>query len=412
MMVFKKILYKNSLKNCLLLLFILITIIFILVEIRNGRYWQSDFEVYYKSALRALHGENLYRPDEDQFYRYKYSPAAAYLFIPFLLFSFAKAKFIYSFFLTFMMYICHILCIKFCYNDLQKMKDLNYKRSILVFMALILPILAFYIRELHLGQVNIILLLLYLLSFYFYRRNLFISALILTLSGFIKPYFIIFIMYFIYEKQFKYVFYIMLSSIIFFFIPFFTYNLSMSIEQNMLWINELKLEILLENNIKDGRAISIFSLFSKYISFDIFRHKILSHLIILLTCCVFIISFLRKTAKFLPRDEKLFYDLSLFCVFIPLLISNGLNTYVIILPALYIILKNLNKKYHIKIVIFIISCVFIGFNFTDGGVFTSWIKKLLLLPLGAILLLGVLYSSINKIKDNDEYVYEKKMNDL
>ena len=90
--------------------FIIFTIIFIFFELKNGRYWQSDFEVYYKSAKRALLGENLYRPDEDGFYRFKYSPFSAYLFIPFTLLPFTYAKYLYSFFISLLMFFNFLYC--------------------------------------------------------------------------------------------------------------------------------------------------------------------------------------------------------------------------------------------------------------------------------------------------------------
>lgn len=111
MSVFKNEIYKNSrMREFLFFFFIIFTIIFIFFELKNGRYWQSDFEVYYKSAKRALLGENLYRPDEDGFYRFKYSPFSAYLFIPFTLLPFTYAKYLYSFFISLLMFFNFLYC--------------------------------------------------------------------------------------------------------------------------------------------------------------------------------------------------------------------------------------------------------------------------------------------------------------
>ena len=63
-----------------------VCILFMLAEIINRRFWMSDFEVYYKSSDRLLHGENLYRIVADGHYVFKYSPTSAALFIPFLVF--------------------------------------------------------------------------------------------------------------------------------------------------------------------------------------------------------------------------------------------------------------------------------------------------------------------------------------
>ena len=60
----------------------LASVIFMCAEMHNGRFACRDFEVYYKAGARVAAGENLYRPEEDGFYEYLYSPVAAIYFAP------------------------------------------------------------------------------------------------------------------------------------------------------------------------------------------------------------------------------------------------------------------------------------------------------------------------------------------
>ena len=63
-----------------------------LCEIKNHRFNSSDFTVYHRAAGRFIHGENLYQPDVDGHYNYKYSPTAAIYFIPSAIFPDTAAK--------------------------------------------------------------------------------------------------------------------------------------------------------------------------------------------------------------------------------------------------------------------------------------------------------------------------------
>lgn len=396
----EEILINSRMRGFLIVFFMIFTFIFILIELRNGRYWQSDFEVYYKSAKRALLGENLYRPDEDGFYRFKYAPFSAYLFIPFSFFSFENAKIIYSFFLSLLMcfnyFLCYSLSKDFLILHLKKVKNINLY-LISVFFISLLPLAVFFVRELHLGQVNIILLFLYLYSFYLLKNRKYISLLFLALSAFIKPYFFIFLVYFAYEKQIKNVFLSLLFLLIISISSLLTYSYNNLINQYYLWFNELKIELIRESALGNDSNISIFSLFDKYISFSFFDSLVLKKISIVLICILFVIYFLKKTSAFLSKESKLFYDFSLLCIFISLLTSNGKNVYIILLPVYFILASKLDLKNYIQLFLFIVASVFIGLDFGDGGIYTKWIRIYHLLPVSAIILLFLLLLSIKKV---------------
>ncbi len=148
----------NQNKYLMLTICGLVCIGYLFMEMINGRFAMVDFEVVHRAANRLLVGEKLYWPVEDGFYHYKYGPSGAILFIPLTLFSFETARIIYwiaiSILIVRSLYLCLILS-----NSITEFtpKRINY----LVFVgALILGV--HFELEIHLGQINIILFVLYL----------------------------------------------------------------------------------------------------------------------------------------------------------------------------------------------------------------------------------------------------------
>jgi len=148
--------------SSLIIIFSLMTI-FMVFEVRNNRFTMNDFGVYYRAASRLMDSENLYRPVEDGHYYYKYSPTAAMYFIPFAILPLAIAKISYWLFLAALMCFGFYLCLKMVKPDYQKLPTKTVNSRLLI-SALILGV--YLQRELHLGQVNHILLVIYLMIVY------------------------------------------------------------------------------------------------------------------------------------------------------------------------------------------------------------------------------------------------------
>jgi hypothetical protein len=75
-----------------LLVFLVVLALGLIVEAAAKKLPMNDFRVYHTAGLRLLGGENLYRPLEDGFYCFKYSPVAAMFFVPLSLLPLAVAK--------------------------------------------------------------------------------------------------------------------------------------------------------------------------------------------------------------------------------------------------------------------------------------------------------------------------------
>ena len=149
-----------------------------------------------------MHGENLYRPIEDGFYHYKYSPVAALFFIPFAVFPFGAAKVLYWFFLSSVICFGFYLSILMLEPGFRRRDDFRPINNCVLLSALVVSV--HFVRELELGQVNHLLLVVYLCAMYlFWKNRQLLCALMLSASFFLKPFSLIFLPWFLLRKNWK-----------------------------------------------------------------------------------------------------------------------------------------------------------------------------------------------------------------
>jgi hypothetical protein len=120
-------------------------------------------------------------------------------------------------------------------------------------------------RELHLGQVNQLLLAAYLSAVYFWQKNkVFPSALILAASIFIKPFGFIFVPYFLIKRQFRLTCLFLLGVLVLGLSPLLFYGWQGLISQYSGWIAELAAELGHKQNLLQNGNHTIFSIFARY----------------------------------------------------------------------------------------------------------------------------------------------------
>jgi hypothetical protein len=155
----------------------------------------SDFGVPYRNAGRVLQGETLYRATDGHL-QYKYAPVSALYFAPFALLPLETAKFVW-----FVLEIAFLagICV-FGWRILpRKMKGPGF-----VIGLGLLAMLKFLGRELQLGQVNllIILLLVLMISAFLAGKDA-AAGCLWAVSIFIKLYALVFLPYFAVKKRWK-----------------------------------------------------------------------------------------------------------------------------------------------------------------------------------------------------------------
>lgn len=176
----------------------ILCILYYVLEWYNGRAQMADFRVYYDAANALLHGNTLYGKAfgvSSGFY--KYSPFACIPFIPLALLPYSIASVIY--------YGITTAAIIFF-----SVRVSTYLQGASANQRLLLPLLAglFLIdhleRELHLGNINLLLLIALFETFIALKSNQNIrGGVFYGLVLLFKPHFVLLLPYFIWKKRFK-----------------------------------------------------------------------------------------------------------------------------------------------------------------------------------------------------------------
>ena len=186
-------------------LFILVTSIILLfilaLQIINRRFWMHDFEVYYLAAQAFMNDQPVYgRAYIFDTAFYKYSPFSLYLFVPFSILPYAAAKVIFFLLISAATVATLLLAAHLLQSTSERGQ--TYSNGLLFIVMGIVSSQVF--RELHLGNVNMILLLLLLVMLHRLLKGKQVSAgIVFALVLFIKPHFFILVPLLLFRKQFQ-----------------------------------------------------------------------------------------------------------------------------------------------------------------------------------------------------------------
>lgn len=391
---------KNRNTNFGLIILAIICILFMFAEIINHRFWLSDFEVYYKAADRILHSQNLYRISADAYYVFKYSPTSAIYFIPFIIFPFAIAKYVYWLFLTSIIVIGFYLCIKILKPSLFTNQNVKSINTITLLATLFLAI--HFLRELHLGQVNYLLLFLYIVALYFYKKQKrTVFSLILAISIFIKPFTLIFIPYLIIKKKYAELLMFACFSVVLFLLPFLFYgSIEITLNQYQLWFSELRIELSHKQGLLENANYTIFSVFARYtpIRFLLINSKIsfVYQIVMLILIGISFLWFTKINSKNINIEQKHYFSIiefSLLVSFIPLLAFTSENAFIFSQILVFIILLHYKSLKNYEKGLAIVAFFFIGGNNSEliGRELSKKIDDISLLTFGVIILIYLLY---------------------
>jgi hypothetical protein len=386
------------------LAFILIVCLsFLFAETINNRLWLSDFEVYYKAAYRMINSLNLYRYPEDGHYIFKYSPVSAIIFIPFTVFSFGVAKVIYWLFLTGIIVLNFYLSIRLLSQKIDFSSDTKKINTLYVLSALILAL--HFLRELHLGQVNYLLMFMYVLVlFSLINKKVITASIILSLSLFIKPFGLIFLPYLFYRKKFKALFMVGLSSIVWGFTPLLFYrSWHLFINQYYAWFNEIGIEMGHKQYLLANANHTLFSVIARYTplrfilsdpGFALFYQLTILFALLFFFYKVFKLSSMNKTV------DNTILDFYLMIGFIPLLAFTSENAFVFELLLVIVVIFYFSFLSTIEKTLSVISFIFIGGNFAEivGHQVSVFLNNNSFVAIGAMLLIFVYYKLITKLK--------------
>jgi hypothetical protein len=219
---------KQPRKNYLRITLYIILAIVVLGYFRNTlKKEMNDFRVVHRAATRVLHTENLYN-FEDGHYLYKYSPFFAMLVAPLGLFSFKLGEIIW------LLGMC--LCLAFILSQCKKMILGDKPPPPYLYLLTILFTSKFLVREIKLGQTDLLMLsFIFLFISFMDRKKDCLAGLFLSLSVMIKPISLIFVPYLLYKKKFKPAIYLMILCVLFLFAPAIIYGFSTNLNLLSGW---------------------------------------------------------------------------------------------------------------------------------------------------------------------------------
>jgi len=368
-------------------------------ELINNRLEMPDLEVYYKAAERLVDGEDLYRDIEEdpyEHYVYKYAPPAAMLFIPFLPLGITVSKFLYWLLLTFLlgaiMFRLRSIFLKKPFSDSSG--NISILLGILVFGT-------HFFRELHLGQVNLLLL-----GFYVFALSLLSEkkakgfGAVIAVSIFIKPFGLIFLPLLFIMGRYRELKYIFGFSLLMVFIPYLFYiDPEAYAGLYFSWYKELSIEL---GNKQDLLAVgnhTIFSLLARYTPIGLINLEgtvriLYQALVMLMIGLFFLWYYFRNDVK--DRSTRLFIIL---VAIIPLFSFTSYNAFIFTLPLLMYLLFKFRELNIIFRIFFVISCVLIGGNIYDivGRELFDFLWEISVYSWGTIGLLLTIFLNWNKL---------------
>jgi hypothetical protein len=190
------------LKKKRFLLILLAFIIFLSLFLLKVREHMIDFEVNYKAGKRLRTGESLYQV-EDRHFMFKYLPSSALLYLPLSFLPLDAAKAIWYFLVA--ICLCSLVYVS------NKILHLEEKKPVYLFIFPPLILSKFFLRELHLGQINALVTVILLFMIWFLipekkalplHRETY-AGLLWGLATALKPYALIFLPYFLLKKKWK-----------------------------------------------------------------------------------------------------------------------------------------------------------------------------------------------------------------
>lgn len=153
---------KKEIYNGFALLIAVACLITFSLNMFNGRFILADFRVYYSAAANLISDKQVYM---ISFYSgsgfYKYSPAILFFFMPYLLFNLKVAAIIHFFVLGIAYWYTLNLIRKLIR---QYLPMLNVEHELLLISISFVCILIHFSREMYMGNINIVLLMLCCLS--------------------------------------------------------------------------------------------------------------------------------------------------------------------------------------------------------------------------------------------------------
>ena len=356
----------------------------------NERFWLYDFKVYYLAAKSLVEGTPIYGVAfglNTGFY--KYSPFTLILFTPALLFNFSTATVIQYFVISFVT-IASFLLIQ---NIISKyIFDTTLLNKNLIMILAFIGVFRHLFREVHMGNVNMIIVLLLNLGLLFTLKSKYIlSGICIGIVVLIKPYFLLLMLPLLIYGKLKTIVSTGLTVVVAVIIPFLIFGFSQGLSLHQNWLNSM-----LAHSSYLFSYETIFSLLKMYLFENI--PNVFQVIIIAMVIILFLFVFLNLKNKAKSNEKKELLNNSNFIVgflillaIIPNLLITDTEHFLFATPlVLYIINYLFINKNKVENAVFVFIILLYAAFTTDvlGNVFTNKIDSMGMLGLSNLFIIG------------------------
>ena len=384
--------------------FILITgaifILILIMQFINNRFLMNDFQVYYYAAKAMVNNTQVYGLafGGSGVGFYKYSPFALFYFIPLSFLPLQAAKIVFFIIISVAITSAFIIAANIIQHASKREKSISIGMLFVTFLIASSQLH----RELHLGNVNMILLLLLLLMLKFILSGKQISAgIIFSIVLFIKPHFIILVPLFALRKQYKLLFVTLSGVIIEVILP----ALIVGISRNMVLHNEWIQTMQAHNDTLNTYYNTIYSLFFlvfKQLPVNIFPfpEKVVVIGLVIIVALVFgwfcLINIRKeKIMQIQQVGQSIWIEFLILVALVPNLVNTDTEHFLLSIPLIIYLMGLMNKNTPLWFKISVIFSLFLyGINIHDlvGNTFSNWLSVYGILGLGNLLI--IILSSI------------------
>ena len=348
--------------NLWLIPLFLFSIISLLGEVINDKFDLVDFEVYFRTAARMLEGAEIYRIESDGHFVYKYAPTAALYFLPFVILGFGLAKYVFWILVTLALaWGLHTL-IGFLKKG-ESNRQVNF-----IIIGSILAVVPHIHLEWHLGQVNLLLMVLYIALIKYSKKNQqHWLGILLGGSLFVKPFGLVFLPYLVVKKQFKALFYMIGAVLILGLLPLLLYpSWGELVGLYNSWMVELQIELAAKQDLVADANHTIFSVLARYTPIQYLITNPTAQKLYQLTILGLIgISFLLYMAWGKKVPQAFVGELALLSAWIPLLAFTSQNAFIYTLPLIVVVLFQYKQLPLWGKILAVIGCFLLGINMHD-----------------------------------------------
>ncbi len=395
--------FNDSKINYLLLAFLIVMLV---LEIINQRFWLNDFKVYYSAAENLKNNQAIY----GQLFSlgsgyYKYSPFAAIVFIPFTYLNYFNACILFYFIIGISsIYIYKFLIFWVSENNIELSKQQLFKISILTFLFSAVH----FQRELHLGNMNLILLSILLFIWQNFRNDKkILSSFLLAIVILFKPHFIVLLPLFIVRKEWKFLAFLF-SSIILLFVFTFLFT---GFNHGIQLLNDWKTTMMLHSSATSGNEQTIYYIinyhFLERFGFSGNLYITLSVLLLIGFSVLLFILFHLKSEKQNPdlKTTNFYFEYILLIGLVPNITVTDTEHFLYSLPMIFYVIYNLFRSGKSNSLKYLILIPLLGYGCKITGLIGNDLADIYLINsiLGIsnllIIVWFVLFTYKNKIAD-------------